>query len=1081
MNDREHRLRAARRGGPPGLVYLVPTSHLDTQWRWTVRDTIRDFLPRTLDENFALFDRLPEFTLSFEGAFRYRLIQEYYPAEFERLRRRVEEGRWRVAGAMLDAPDVNIPSPESLIRHHLYGRRFFERELGVAGEDVFLPDCFGFGWAMPSIAAHCGLRGLSTSKLVRWKAPDEAPFRIGRWRGPDGAEIVAVLHPEGYGEGVSEDLSRAGRWRRRIEALGRQCGAPVAMMYAGVGDRGGALDEASTNWLKRSLEGDGPVEVRMAGSDELFRDLPSEAVARLPVHEDELLLPTHGTGCLTSQAALKRWNRQNERLADAAERAAVAAWWLGARDYPEATLRESWERFLWHQMHDDLTGTSIPEAVEISWNDEAIALNRFAGVLADSVGAVAGALDTRVEGVPLVVYNPLAAAREDVVEARVRFGGGAPAAARVFDGEGREVPSQVVGAEGEALDLVFLARVPPVGFAVFDVRPAEAPCGLPSTVSATAEGLENERYRARLDAHGDLAGLYDKKLERELLAAPSRVELLRDRSARWPAWEILWEDIEAPPVGRFGGGRSGKGISARVDESGPARATIEVTRRHGRSRLVQRLSLAAGDAGHRLEVHNDLDWQTRGRLAKAVFRAALSDPRATYDLGLGAIERGVNRRERYEVPAQAWADLTAGDGSAGLSILSDGRSGWDRPREDTLRLSLARSPRVIRKFRHQGIQDLGPHRFAYALYGHRGDRADGGTAAEAARFCQPLRAFQVTPGEGRRGRWWSLARVEPASVALRALKLREDGDDLVIRLQETAGRPVERAVVVTAAPLADLRAADGTERPLGETSERGTDGAADPASARFEGEGAPASTGDDEGAPLGAPLGAFAPATWLARMARPADRLSPPASHPLPLPLDRAAASFHAAGGAVDFDGQGRSLAGELLPPSLVFGGARLDLAATDPDAFHCLSCDGQALAAPAGDGRELLLLACAVGGRQRGEIRLGERRHELSVADWTAPVGGWVRRRQWQGLTLGRPRPPFLVRDPIAWVGGHRHDREVRDEVYRPTLLFAYRLALPAGARTIVLPREPRIRVFAATVTTGGAGPARPCRPLYD
>jgi hypothetical protein len=95
----------------PLHLYVVATVHLDTQWRWTVQDTIRDFLPATLEGNFAHFERYPFFVLSFEGAFRYMLIKEYYPEEFERLKGYIEKGRWAVAGSMLDSPDVNVVSP----------------------------------------------------------------------------------------------------------------------------------------------------------------------------------------------------------------------------------------------------------------------------------------------------------------------------------------------------------------------------------------------------------------------------------------------------------------------------------------------------------------------------------------------------------------------------------------------------------------------------------------------------------------------------------------------------------------------------------------------------------------------------------------------------------------------------------------------------------------------------------------------------------------------------------------------------------------------------------------------------------
>ena len=73
------------------------------------------------------------------------------------------------------------------------------------------------------------------------------------------------------------------------------------------------------------------------------------------------------------------------------------------------------------QFHDIAAGTATPKAYEYSWNDDVIAMNQFASVLTSATESIASALDTKVKGTPVVVYNPLSIAREDVVEARVRF------------------------------------------------------------------------------------------------------------------------------------------------------------------------------------------------------------------------------------------------------------------------------------------------------------------------------------------------------------------------------------------------------------------------------------------------------------------------------------------------------------------------------------------------------------------------------------------------------------------------------------------------------------------------------------
>ena len=143
-------------------LYVTATAHLDTQWLWTIQTTIDEYIPNTLQGNFTLFDKFPNYVFSFEGAFRYMLAKEYYPEEYGKLKEYVAQGRWHVCGNSVDAGDVNVPSPESLIRHILYGNGFFEREFGRTSCDIFLPDCFGFSYALPSVAAHCGLKWFST-------------------------------------------------------------------------------------------------------------------------------------------------------------------------------------------------------------------------------------------------------------------------------------------------------------------------------------------------------------------------------------------------------------------------------------------------------------------------------------------------------------------------------------------------------------------------------------------------------------------------------------------------------------------------------------------------------------------------------------------------------------------------------------------------------------------------------------------------------------------------------------------------------------------------------------------------------
>src|SRR5207244_10710012 len=87
-----------------------------------------------------------------------------------------------------------------------------------------------------------------------------------------------------------------------------------------------------------------------------------------------------------------------------------------------------------------------------------------------SRAAVAELLDTLGAGLPLVVYNPLATARRDPVEATVEFKNTVPASIRVVDrATQRDVPLQVLERNGSLARILFLADMPAVGFEVLVV------------------------------------------------------------------------------------------------------------------------------------------------------------------------------------------------------------------------------------------------------------------------------------------------------------------------------------------------------------------------------------------------------------------------------------------------------------------------------------------------------------------------------------------------------------------------------------------------------------------------------------
>ncbi len=1085
-------------------LYVVGYAHLDTEWRWDFPTTIREYLPKTMRTNFDLFEKYPHYTFNFSGANRYRMMKEYFPKGFEKVKTYVAAGRWYPSGSSMEENDVNSPSAESTIRQILYGTQWFRAEFGKTSAEYMLPDCFGFPASLPSILAHCGLLGFSTQKLS-WgsfapvggpdspeKTPAGIPFNVGVWEGLDGKSVIAALNAGDYTGSVTYDLSKTppppppaaeGRPQRRAEAIdwpvrialdGKASGLFADYMYYGTGDTGGSPNESSVKLMEEIVTqgqavltpgapavkaGDGPVHVISATSDRMFLDISPESRAKLPRYKGDLELTNHSAGSITSQAYMKRWNRRNEVLADDAERASVAADWLGGRAYPRRRLNDAWTLVMGGQFHDIIPGTSIPKAYEYAWNDEVLALNQFGGVLTSAVGSVADALDTRVQGSAVVVTNGLSVPREDVVEAAVEFPAGLPKAVRVFGPDGRETPAQLTNGK-----VLFAAKVPSVGFAVYDIRPAEVP--MASTLKVRPSSLENPRYRVTLNADGDVSSIFDKSIGRELLTAPARLEIKTDKPAQWPAWNMDWADQSRPARAYVGGP-----AKVRVVENGPARVAIEVSREAEGSVFVQTVRLAAGGAAGRVEFAMVVDWKTPASHLKAVFPLAAKNKVATYNWDIGTIERPTDSEKQFEMPSHQWVDLTDASGAFGATILTGAKFGSDKPDDHTLRLTLVRTPGIEgrRGYTDQTSQDWGRHEIVYGIAGHAGDFRKGGTDWEGLRLDQPPAAFLVPAHAGALGKSLSLMSVGNGRVRALALKKAEQSDEIVVRLVEMSGKPAKSVKVTFAAPLLAAREVNGIEDAVGP--------------ARLE-----------KGV-LVADFGPFEVRSFAVKMGPATVRTTAPKFETVPLEYDVYATTRDGEIPVGGLDAEGRSLPADMLPARIAYDGIEFALGPTD--ARNAMTARGQVLPLPAGTNGRVYILAASAAGDQKAAFKIGDRPAELTIQDWGGYIGQWDNRVWTTKQEIAPPAPGreprvrtiqeyaaltpgFIKQAPVAWFASHRHLQDGTNDPYAYSYLFAYSLEVPAGAKTLTLPDNDRIRVLAVTVSDEGRA-VRPAQPLFD
>lgn len=1041
------------------VLYCVGYAHLDTQWRWDFCTTIDRFIADTLNQNFERIEKYPEYVFNFTGSVRYQMMKEYYPEKFEQLKKHIAAGRWYVSGSSVDEGDVNVPSAEAVIRQVLYGNEYFRKEFGKESVDYMLPDCFGFPASMPSIWAHCGLIGFSTQKLT-WGSAIGIPFKIGVWEGPDGKGVIAALDPGPYVGGIKGRVDTNPQWVERVEKNGEKYGVYADYHYYGVGDMGGApREEDVKNYVASMGQPDGKIIVELASSDQMYKDITPEQRARLPRYKGDMLLTEHSAGTLTSQSYMKRWNRKNELLADAAERVSVAAKNLGVAEYPHERLNKGWVRTLANQMHDILPGTSLPKAYNWSWNDEIVASNTFAGVLTDAVGAVVQGMDTTAEGEPVVVYNPLAIDREDVAEATVHFKGGAPTSVQVFDGKGAEVPSQIVSTDGDTAKILFLARVPSVGFASFDVRPGKSASEQGGDLKVSKSSIENAYYKVSINGAGDIASIIDKKHgNRELLEKPAQLVFTFERPAQWPAWNMDWSDRKNPPIDSVSGP-----AEISVVEAGPVRVAVEIRRKTRDSYVTQRVRLAAGSAGERVEVANEIDWQSAEVALKASFPLTASNPNATYNWGMGTIERGNNEPKKYEVPSHEWFDLTDKSGKFGVTVVEDSKFGSDKPADNEVRLTLLYTPGVRSGYLDQHSQDWGRHEIVYGLYGHDGDWRQARSEWQGRRVNQPLATFQTKSHGGKLGRHYSIASVSTPQVDIRAIKLAERDNWTIVRVQELWGREAKGVAVSFADPVQDAYEVDGQERRIGSV--------------------------DAKDGKLVFDMTPFSPRTFAVKFDDTTHVHRQEICQAVELKYDADVVSSDANRKDGSIDSEGRSIPAEMWPAMVTCDGIDFKLGPTADGSANVVACNGQEIDLPAGNYDHLYLLAAAEEDTT-GEFKVDGKATKLGIQAWTGFVGQFDDRiwdREFEEIdfhTEGKVtgfKTGFIKRDEIAWFCTHRHHPEKGNQSYQFSYLFKYGIETANGAKTLTLPKNPKIKLAAVSMASKPSDSVRPARPLYD
>ena len=1044
------------------VLYTVGYTHLDSEYEWDYKTTVSEYLKNTMEENYRLFEKYPDYVYNFTGSRRYHLMKEYHPELYKKLKGYIDAGRWCVSGSSVDEGEVNASAPESVIRQILYGNNYFRKEFGKESVDYMLPDCFGFVASLPTVLNHAGLKGFSTQKLTinSFKAANPIPFNVGVWNGPDGKGVVTCMDATDYDGDLFPRLDLDEYWDNRLTEDYNKYGISFDYRYYGCGDMGGGLRDRDVIYAEGSLNNpDSKQKVILTSSDQMYRDITPEIRKKLPVFSGDLLLIEHSAGSMTSQSYMKRMNRKNEILAQAAEQMSVMAGNLTGAVYPTEKLNNSWELVLGSQMHDVLPGTAIPSAFNLAWNDEFIARNGFAEVLKNSLSEVSSQLNTQTKGRPVAVYNPVAIDREDICTAELEYKT-IPAHIQVFDAKGKEVPSQIIARNGNKVKFIFMAKIPSLGEAIYDVRESNVPSKLKTTTLFIEPNiLENEYYKLRIDNNGDIASILDKKQNRELLQKPARLEFQKESPRREPAWNMFWYDRKNPPFAFMN-----EDVSIKMIENGPVRVAFEITRKGQNSEITQIVSLSAGEAGKRIEVANAIDWQSSGVCLKAAFPFVAENENATYNMGVGTIQRATNVENKFEVPSRLWFDLTDKSGDFGVSVLEDCRYGSDKPDAHTVRLTLQYTPsaELCPTWMYQASQDWGIQEVKYGLYSHSGDWSKSETPWQAEFLNKPLIAFETPKHEGKESSEISFLKISSSSVGLMAMKKAEQGDYIVVRVNEITGNDEKGISLRFKNKITEAFEVNGQEQKIGEANFSGN-------TINFD-------------------ISHYSIRSFAIKLA--GQNQAEMKQSTVNMEFDQDVMSFD--DNRTDGDmtpkydptdhGHVENYPAELIPAEIVSEGVKFKLGSTADLQKNVVTCKGQSINLPAGDFNKIYILASATE-ETSGDFAINGFAEKLTISNWKGFIGQYYDRKfDLDGFTVLDVKEPFLKHDNIAWFASHYHFGYPTANVpYTYSYIFKYEINLTKGATNIILPDNDKIKIFAISVVKSSKDDIQMLQPLTD
>ena len=732
---------AEKNGETAPYIGLIGHSHMDTAWLWPLTETEKK-CARTYANTLNLMDEYPEYKFIQSSAYHSEMLRRDYPELFERIRKAVAAGRYEPNGGVWIECDCNLTGGEYMVRQFLWGQRFTRKYFGYTADCFWLPDTFGYSFAIPQIMKGCGVNYFLTTKLS-WNDTNSFPLTSFKWQGMDGTQVFTHFNqthigpdPLTYREMTSQNAMK----EKRV--------TDMRLFSFGKGDGGGGPEFEMLEHARRLNDLSGTARSSYTTVSDFMKKLESTAVDP-SVYAGELYLELH-RGTLTNQHEIKRNNRLCEMALHNLEFATVMNAVRSGIAADGAEIVPMMETLLVHQFHDILPGTCIRPVHEETKKSIGETISK------------ADALTHRIlnsDGDGVVLYNMMSADRSDTIYLKGTYQGIKDADTQSFK-----------GIDGGDYTAVHGITLPSLGSRKLVLAEKKAQV---SPFVVEENRIETPFALITFSENGEMASFIDRRNNRELVKGlPFNTFLIaEDIPAAWDNWDVDadMEEKLAP---------TGKLISREVISNGSVELRIRFRRRlTEKSSLTQDIVFDA--ATPLVSFETMIDWQDDHRFLKTAFDTALITEGVRSEIQFGNILRSNHRstsvdKARFEICNHKYSDLS--EANYGFAVLNDCKYALS-VNEGSVRLSL-----------HKGgclpdeSGDKGQHFCRYAILPHMG-------GFSAQNVVEPAYAFNYRPVEVTGGiEAESLCTCDDANVIIETVKPCEDAQRAyILRLYEAVG------------------------------------------------------------------------------------------------------------------------------------------------------------------------------------------------------------------------------------------------------------------------------------------------------